>query len=513
MKQQEYLFRLVKSLTKSEKRHFKLFSSFQHGDKSYLSLFDTMDRQKVYNETSLQTEATSKNNLSVAKSYLNNQILRSLRNFHASISVQSKVYSHLKDIEILYQKRLVPQGQKTLKKARSLCIKHELFGLLLVLLDWERRLNQLSDSQTRSEEAIYKEQLEILAQQNQIIELQSLYNQLIEFKQQYGYVRGESRPILEKIIDHPLLQSPDNLLSVRAGYYYWIIASGYYYMVGKFEQGYNASLNLVQLDLSPQEDYEYLNGTLEHVSSCMFFNRYGEALHYLQQVQTIIDTYAIGKYEQMRIKVFYFRSNYELMIYVAAADRDAIRKKLVEIEAGLTEFKGRLKREMEFVIASAVTYAYFVLGDYKTAKSWVLAVLNESKRHVREDIYNGARIQLLFTLAQLDQLDVLSYELNSAQRYFQNKHKKFGSFDLELLAVEQLRKFTNLPNRSEVPEFAKEFRQKLEDKVGDDLVHNSEDYEMMRFWAMSKEQQCSFYEVKAKLATPIEPFTPAKKKK
>ena len=48
MKPSTELHDLIRSLTKSEKRFFKLHSSLQSGDKNYLRIFDAMDKQKVY---------------------------------------------------------------------------------------------------------------------------------------------------------------------------------------------------------------------------------------------------------------------------------------------------------------------------------------------------------------------------------------------------------------------------------------------------------------------------------
>ena len=52
MKKPEYLFYLIKSMTRNEKKNFRLYSSVHsHGDvNQYISLFDAIDSQKVYNE-------------------------------------------------------------------------------------------------------------------------------------------------------------------------------------------------------------------------------------------------------------------------------------------------------------------------------------------------------------------------------------------------------------------------------------------------------------------------------
>ena len=50
MKPSHELFHLIKSLTKSEKRFFKLSSALQSGEKNYLKIFDVIDRQTEYDE-------------------------------------------------------------------------------------------------------------------------------------------------------------------------------------------------------------------------------------------------------------------------------------------------------------------------------------------------------------------------------------------------------------------------------------------------------------------------------
>jgi hypothetical protein len=54
MKPSTELFKLIKSLTKSEKRFFKLSSSLQAGDKNYLKLFDFIEASNEYDESALK---------------------------------------------------------------------------------------------------------------------------------------------------------------------------------------------------------------------------------------------------------------------------------------------------------------------------------------------------------------------------------------------------------------------------------------------------------------------------
>jgi len=50
MKPSTELFELIKSLTASEKRHFKLNASLQKGNKNYIHIFEITDSQNVYDD-------------------------------------------------------------------------------------------------------------------------------------------------------------------------------------------------------------------------------------------------------------------------------------------------------------------------------------------------------------------------------------------------------------------------------------------------------------------------------
>ena len=56
MKPSHELFRLIRSLSKSEKRFFKLMSSLQSGEKNYIKLFDAIEKQAEYDEEAIKVQ-------------------------------------------------------------------------------------------------------------------------------------------------------------------------------------------------------------------------------------------------------------------------------------------------------------------------------------------------------------------------------------------------------------------------------------------------------------------------
>ena len=91
-KVKEGLFELIKSLSKSEKRYFKLISS-RHtiGDENnYVRLFDFIDKQDVYNEKQLFIEFNGEaflHRFSITKKRLYNHVLNALYEFYSSSSI------------------------------------------------------------------------------------------------------------------------------------------------------------------------------------------------------------------------------------------------------------------------------------------------------------------------------------------------------------------------------------------------------------------------------------------
>ena len=139
------LFILIHTLSKSEKRYFRLFCTREASGGNYLKLFDAIDNQAEYHEKTIK--ATFKNEafakqLHVTKNYLRKLILKSLRNFHAGISKDAELKDILRNIEILYNKELFDHCQTQLLVAERLALKYELLSGQLEVNNWKRKLEQ-----------------------------------------------------------------------------------------------------------------------------------------------------------------------------------------------------------------------------------------------------------------------------------------------------------------------------------------------------------------------------------
>ena len=111
MKTSTELFELIKSLTKTEKRYFKLSASgFKKEDNNYLKLFNALDKQSEYDEKKIVAQFPEEKfikELRVTKKYLYKLITRSLISYHEESSVNSKLKYYLRCAEVLFEKGLL----------------------------------------------------------------------------------------------------------------------------------------------------------------------------------------------------------------------------------------------------------------------------------------------------------------------------------------------------------------------------------------------------------------------
>ncbi|MBW6482328.1 MAG: hypothetical protein K0B10_04635 [Vicingaceae bacterium] len=143
MSKSDFVFELVKSLTKNEKRFFKIFSK-RHGEKNdlkYLQLYDIYDSLVNFNQDTFRKLLHEKDltqNLRNLKHQLHFQVLRSLNAYHYKKSVENEVTNYIQNAQILFDKGLLIQAQKTIEQAKTLAKKYDLQLYLLECLKKEQ---------------------------------------------------------------------------------------------------------------------------------------------------------------------------------------------------------------------------------------------------------------------------------------------------------------------------------------------------------------------------------------
>lgn len=138
----DQLFNLIQTLSKGEKRFFKLYASrlSNSGDKKFIVLFDAIEKQKVYDEDKILEKHKQLNpvQFSNLKSHLYYQLLKSTKLCNSSNLENIKITELLDYARILYNKCLYKECVKMIDKAKAMAMENDRSVLLLEILELEK---------------------------------------------------------------------------------------------------------------------------------------------------------------------------------------------------------------------------------------------------------------------------------------------------------------------------------------------------------------------------------------
>ena len=196
----DHLFQLIKSLSKSEKRHFKLYSrrNASGSDALFLKLFDEIDRQKEYDEDLIinRVAGISKRQFANIKSNLYRQLLVSLRLLHRTQIISISIREMLDYAHILYNKKLYRQSLNMLERARNRALDAKMHALALEIVTFEKLIE--SQYVTRSMALKADELAESSEELAQLVRQLNSYSNLALRIYRFGLKMGYARNAEEK---------------------------------------------------------------------------------------------------------------------------------------------------------------------------------------------------------------------------------------------------------------------------------------------------------------------------
>ncbi|MEM1221075.1 MAG: hypothetical protein AAGH79_19290, partial [Bacteroidota bacterium] len=192
----EEVYRLVKSLSKAEKRAFRLYATRVQGesDMLYLQLFDLLDRQKILDEEKLRSKMPKLNPSRYAnlKRHLYKQILNSLRIIQKEKNANIKIREHIDFAYTLYWKGLYMQALEILRKGKKLAQQHHTNFSLLTIIEFEKMIQSRHITRAGGDQInqLLQESREASTTINHLIQLSNLQTELHRFYIERGHVKS-----------------------------------------------------------------------------------------------------------------------------------------------------------------------------------------------------------------------------------------------------------------------------------------------------------------------------------
>ena len=435
----EHVFNLIKSLSKAEKRNFRIYAKRFHNSEQllFLRLFDLIDKQKNFNEAEIITslELSDQAQFSNLKRHLYAQIIASLRMLFKEKGANFKVREYVDYAYILYGKGLYLQALKILKKAKDLAKKHHLIYMQLTIVEFEKKIETRHITRSGTSHALHlsEESERIQKNANHLVELSNLRIQMHAKYLRDGHVksREEAKEIRNYYHNKIDLMDLDNL-GLMEQIFYVQSRVWYNYILLDFESCMKYAIEWIELlDLHPNmllrdvdlymRGYHYILTSANHTNNLKIHELY------------------LKKFEDFRkgnYKKFNTNSQILSFLYVHTGRLNSImlNGNFDQAEPIIQKSLGRIRKysfrlDDHRVMVFYFKFAWIYLGANKTDKAitFLNKIIHNELNKLREDIQNYARILMLICHYESGNIDILQYLINTYSGYFQRK-KEINSF-------------------------------------------------------------------------------------
>lgn len=470
MKPSPELFKLIQSLTKSEKRFFKLSSSLQAGDKNYIKIFDYIEKQENYDEEQLKEHFKNErfiSHLPSEKNHLYKLILKSLRMFYGEQSVNSLLQQEIKNVEILYQKALFNECHKIIRKAKKIAQEHEKFYYLSELISWEKKL--LEESYEAGDfdfdlDELIKEEEEVIAKLRNLAEYQILYSKINYIFRSGGFSRNdEEKAIVESIADYHLIKGKNTALSVRA-------TSICYYIKGlcsatnrEYQDSFvffKRVISILDENLKIKADLakRYLSAQAHLIRCYVDIKDYDAAKELIETLKKSHDQSGFQSID-MQVRMYAVSTGYNLILLNAQGKFKEALNYIGETEKNHALYADKLTKEQGLIFAYHTAYAHFGCGEYKQAMKVLNELINDNETMLRQDIYSFARVLNMFIHYELDNQSLLAYHVNSTKRILSKSDRNYV---IESYLIESIQKLNRCQTKIERTEHFKSMQKDIQ---------------------------------------------------
>ena len=402
---QEPVFELIRSMSKAEKRNFKLYATRLSGNQQakFIALFDCLDGMEEYNEKRiLQRCPIKKEQLPNMKAHLYKQILVSIRLLEVQHSLHMQLHEQLDFARILYNKGLYQQSSKLLDKAADLALQSEQYTVALDFIELQKKI----DTQNTTRGMISKsEKLNRLADTlcdriTRISELANIATQLYGLYLQLGYTRTQKDINLIIHVYGQRLSKYENLpedkLSFTERFYLYQAYAWYHYILHNMLLCYKNVRHWITLfDEHPQMKRlmfdAYMRGYSRLLDSLFLlrsYKRFAQTLNTFEHEIAGIEN--VGDNSRMIALQIHYTHQINKSFYEGAFNEGI--KIIPEVEAFIQRYQNHLDIHHRMLLYYKIACLYFGNGDYDACMNYLKRIISTRDPLIRRDLQCYARI-------------------------------------------------------------------------------------------------------------------------
>ena len=430
MSNSQQLFDLIKSLSKNEKRNFRLYAQLhsKKGTSSYLQLFDLLDKMKNYDESSIKELLTKKQKAAQFNpmvNYLFDVIVNSLSIYNNKNFIAFKLKKKVNNAFILRKKGLYKKSKKLLISAKKEAFKIEDFTTLLeiyklLIID----VPDIERFKILEEMGLVIKKIENIHSYNKILtEMSSLFGKLHKAR------NPKDLKAIKELLSSPLLNDENLALSNNAKELFHNIKSFYYFFSGDHQQALHHQKRTKNcFESSPEFLKLNFNGYLQSINNITTIysrlNLHEKTKEMVGNLLLILNDKNITDIP-LKSKIFEIHASKTTDLAIKTGDYKNIHSFIPEIEKGLIKYKSNITPENFIIIYTNISIIYFNLEEYKKALAW----LNKSERYQKQmkriDALTFIRLLNMLIHYEIGNKELVTYMERSSRRYIKNQNQLF----------------------------------------------------------------------------------------
>jgi hypothetical protein len=493
---------LIRSLEKSEKRHFKLYikRSSAKEDLKIVQLFDALDKLQEYDEKLLLRKLPSVNKPQLAnlKTHLYKELLASLRLLKTTENTDLQLSEYMDNARLLYNKGLKLQSLKILEKAKELAKANNKLNFLAQLISLEKKIETLHITRSSLEktEQLTIEASEISDHIDRVTKLSNLALLLYRWYVENGHARNEQDvKKLKEFFQQNNLPDTSNLsdfyekLYLYQSYSWFAFIKQDFLMYYRYGQKWTDLFDNEPLMISVETGH-YVKG-MHNMLNALFDLRYFSKFDtILKKFEAYSETPQAQHHDNFRIHTFIYIYGAKINQHLMTGTFRKGLEMVPYIEEKLNEYALYIDHHRILVFNYKIATLYFGSGDYGTSIDYLQRIIQD---HVdlRYDLQCYARLVHLLAHYEMGNFEILESLIKSVYR-FMAKMKNLTVVEEEIFRF--LRKSFDISPRKLKPELEK-FLSKIKHLEYNRIETRSFAYLDIISWVESKLQDKSMSEV------------------
>lgn len=437
MVKKDALFRLVKTLSKSEKRQFKLYAGRLgvNAEKNFMALFDVLDKLDDFDEQIILKKTNiKKQQLSNAKAHLYKQILISLRLNPSQQNIKVQIREQLDFATILYNKGLHKQSLKILDKAKGMALQNFENNLAYEIVELEKVIESQYITRSLDSRADNLIQESIYLSKNSVLlsKLSNLSLQLYSLMLKKGYVKSEEDfKLIRDFFESRIPSYNLNQMGFKEKLFLFKAYLWYSFMIQDFVSCYRYSQKWLDLfDENPEmkkvNPVFYLKGVnylLESLFIIQHIRKFKNVLlafkkemdHEMFTINDNTASLASLTYYQNRINLYFLEGQFSLGIAI-------IPEVLREIEL----YKRRFDEHHVMIFYYKIASMYFGAEKYDECILYLNKIIQNKDLTMREDLMCFSRMLSLIAHYEAGYDQNLDEQIKSTYKFLLKMNDLYG---------------------------------------------------------------------------------------